>query len=753
MPANAAQPRRRLPPALLTAVALAVPACVIATTHRPDKASEPMSHSADKTSLVLPASSVPAGVTPATSRKPAYPASRREETADVLHGVTVKDPYRWLEQEKAPEVQAWMQAQDDLARKELAALPERAGFAKRLKELLYLDALGVPFRRGDRLFYGQRHKEKEKSLVYWRPLSGAGGEPRVLFDPNTWSKDLSEGLGGYTVSWDGKLVAYQRKSNNSDEATLHVMEVESGRALPVDVIPGAKYASPSWTPDGSGFYYTWLPTDPAIPAADRPGHAEVRFHELGTDPKTDALVHAKTGDPTAFHGVDLSRDGRWLLYSVQHGWTSNDLFLRDLQDPAGVFKPVVTGKSEHYETALWAGKLFIKTTDGAPLGRIVVADAQHPEPANWKVLVPERPGQPMGGFSIVGGHLAVVFLRDATERIELFTLEGKPVREQALPGLGSTSGMIGLEDDDTAYFSYESFNAPRELQQVSVKTGETKLLFRLQVPADTSQITVEQRFATSRDGTRVPYFVVAKKSVTASITPGAAPVIINGYGGFLSNETPYFSAAVLAWLERGGVWVSGVLRGGGEYGEPWHQDGMRQRKQNVFDDLFAVGEALVKTGVTTPAHLGVSGGSNGGLLVGAAVAQRPDLFRVALCGVPLLDMVRYHQFGSGATWISEYGSSADAEQFKALYAWSPYHHINANTAYPATLVLSADSDDRVDPMHARKFAAALQAASIGGPVLLRIERNAGHGGADKTAAAVEQLADEYAFAWEHLAAR
>ena len=292
---------------------------------------------------------------------------------------------------------------------------------------------------------------------------------------------------------------------------------------------------------------------------------------------------------------------------------------------------------------------------------------------------------------------------------------------------------------------------------MSVKTGETKLLFRLRVPADTAQLSVEQRFATSRDGTRVPYFVVAKKSVTASVTasvtPGTPPVIINGYGGFLVNQTPYFSAAVLAWLERGGVWVSAVLRGGGEYGEPWHQDGMRQRKQNVFDDLFAVGEALVKTGVTTQAHLGVSGGSNGGLLVGAAIAQRPDLFRVALCGVPLLDMVRYHQSGSGATWISEYGSSADAEQFKALYAWSPYHHLNPNTAYPATLVLSADSDDRVDPMHARKFSAALQAASTGGPVLLRIERNAGHGGADKTAAAVEQLADEYAFAWEHLTAR
>ena len=751
MPSSPAPARRRHPALPAAALAAALAACALgaprkgpeqpaATTNSTAKATPAMSK------LVLPRETVPAGVTAAAAHRPDYPATRRGEDNDALHGVTVKDPYRWLEEPKLAEVQAWMTAQDALTRKELTALPERAGFAARLKQLLYLDALGIPFRRGDRLFYGQRHKEKEKSLVYWRPV--AGGEPRVLFDPNTWSQGGTEGLGGFSISWDGRTAAYQRKQNNSDEATLHVIDVESGKEHAGDVIPGAKYASASWTPDGSGFYYTWLPTDPAIPTADRPGYAEVRFHKLGTDPKTDATVVPKLGDPTTFQSVDLSRDGRFLLRDVSHGWTSNDLYVRDLQDPKGAFKPVVTGKTEHYEARQWAGKLFVKTTEGAPLGRIVSVDPLHPEPGNWQVLVPERKDQPMSGFSIVGGQLAVVFLRDATERIELFDLEGRFVREQTLPGPGSTSGMIGLEDEPVAYYSYTSFNAPFQIHQVDLKTGHTSLLFKLQVPADTSTLLVEQQFATSRDGTRVPYFVVSKQGVPRD---GTAPALLNGYGGFLNNQTPYFSSSLLAWLEKGGVWASAVLRGGGEYGEPWHQDGMRSRKQNVFDDLFAVAEALVKTKVTSPAHLGVVGGSNGGLLVGAAVVQRPDLFRVALCGVPLLDMVRYHLFGSGATWISEYGSSADAEQFRALYAWSPYHHVVNGTAYPATLLLSADSDDRVDPMHARKFAAALQAATAGGPVLLRIQRNAGHGGADQIAATIEQRADEYAFAWEHLA--
>ena len=685
------------------------------------------------------------GIAPTSNSKPEYPPSRRTADADLLHGVTVADPYRWLEDARLPEVQAWMTAQDDLARRELAALPGRAALVERLNQLLYLDSVGIPVRRGDRVFFGQRHHDKEKVVVYWRPA--AGGEPQVLFDPNTWSADGNLGLGGYSISWDGRTVAYQVKQNNSDEALLKVMDVESCVISEVDTIPGAKYAHASWTPDGTGFYYTRLPIDPLISAAERPGHAEIRFHLLGQDPEQDPLVREKTGDPTTFLGAELSRDGRFLLLAVQRGWASNDLWLRDLSAPQGAFQPLVVGRPHLYSATVWAGRIFVKTSDGAPLGRIVEIDPACPGPAAWKELVPERRDQPLAGFSIVGARLAAVYLRDATERIELFELDGTPVREQALPGLGSTSGMVGLEEDDDAYFSFASYLVAPEIHRVSVKTGETSLYFRLQAPIDPAPYSVEQRFASSRDGTRVPYFVVARRDLRRD---GTAPTLLYGYGGFQVAETPGFSAGLYAFLERGGVWVDAVLRGGSEYGEPWHQAGMLLQKQNVFDDFFAVAEALCAEGITSPPHLGCYGGSNGGLLVGAAITQRPELFRAALCAVPLLDMVRYHLSGSGATWIGEYGAADDPEQFAVLHGYSPYHRTVPGIAYPATLLLSADSDDRVDPLHARKMAAALQAASTGGPVLLRIERNAGHGGADQVKAAVQQAADVYGFALKWL---
>ena len=698
-----------------------------------------------KATLIMPSTTVPPGIAPSSTLKPAYPATRRGGDKDLLHGKSVADPYRWLEQAQLAETQAWMTAQDAVARRELSALPERAGLVKRLEALLYNDSIGIPVRRGDRVFFGQRHHDKEKAIVYWRPASG--GEQRVLFDPNGWSAEGNVGLGSYSVSWDGRTVAYQLKLNNSDEAILKLMDVESGKVSEVDTIPGAKYAHASWMPDGQGFYYTRLPVDPKIPAAERPGHAEIRFHRLGQDPAGDALVRERTGDARTFQNVEVSRDGRTLLLSVQHGWASSDLWVRDLTDPAGSFRPLVVGRPNLYQASVWGGRIYLKTSDGAPLGRILVVDPRRPEPAAWKELVPERRDQPLEGISIVGGRIAAVYLRDATQRIELFELDGKPVREQALPGLGSTSGMIGLEDDDLAYFSFESFLVPPEIHQVNVRTGETKLFFKLQAPIDPAQFSLEQRFATSRDGARVPFFVVARKDLKRD---GQSPTLLYGYGGFQVAMTPAFRAGVYAFLERGGVWVSAVLRGGSEYGEPWHQAGMLLQKQNVFDDFFAVAEELGKQRIASPAHLAAYGGSNGGLLVGAAITQRPDLFRAAVCAVPLLDMVRYHQFGSGATWVGEYGSAADPEQFQALYGYSPYHHISNGVAYPATLLLSADSDDRVDPLHARKMAAALQAASTGGPVLLRIERNAGHGGADQVKASVEQLADVYAFALTQL---
>jgi prolyl oligopeptidase len=675
--------------------------------------------------------------------KPAYPPTRMTQASEVIHGVTVMDPYRSLEDEKSPEVQAWMKAQDDFTRQKLSALPERAAIAARLKELLYLDSLGAPIHRGTRYFFTRRHADREKSIVYWK--EGADGAEQVLLDPNGWSADGSAGLGAWSVSWDGARVAYGKKVNNSDEATLYVMDVATGKVSDVDVIEGAKYASASWTPDGAAFYYTRLPVDPKIPASERPGWADVRLHRIGTDPKTDALVKAKLGDPTTFQNVHITRDGRFLFLAVAHGWTSTEIWFRDLEKDAGAttWTPLATGVKAHFDVETFGRTFFVSTDDGAPKGRIFAVDPAKPARAAWKEIVPERKDAALQSFGVVGGKLALDYLKSASSLLEVRNLDGTPLREVPLPGIGSASNLSGRDDEDEAYFSFTSFTTPTSIFRTSVKSGATSLYFQVKVPADVSPYTVTQVFYPSKDGTRVSMFIVHRKDVRRD---GTARAVLEGYGGFLVSETPVFMASLFPWLERGGIYAVPNLRGGGEYGEEWHEAGMLLKKQNVFDDFAAAAAYLEKEKWTSRERLVLRGGSNGGLLLGAMVAQHPALFRVALCGVPLLDMVRYHLFGSGKTWISEYGSADDAAQFKALHAYSPYHHLKAGTKYPSVLLLSADSDDRVDPMHARKFAGALQAATTGGPVLLRIEKHAGHGGADLVKAAVEARADEYAFA-------
>ena len=681
----------------------------------------------------------------------AYPASRRVDQVDTLHGVRVSDPYRWLEDAQSPEVRAWTAAQDQVARDYLSKLPERDAIAARLKELFYVENVGTPRHLGDRWFFPRRAAGQEKFAVFWR--EGRHGADRVLLDPNTWSSDGSESLGVWSVSYDGKTVAYSVKSNNSDESTLYVMDVATGKKSAVDVIEGAKYAWPSWTPKSDGFYYTFLPaagTD-GTAIADRPGLAEVRFHRLGTDPKTDRRVHEKTGDARTFIGAEVSRDGRWLVATVEHGWTSTDVYFQDLHAPRPEWAPLVVGRDARFEVTVHRNRFFVRTNDGAPKYRILRVDPAHPARDRWTEIVGERSDATLEAMTVVGGRLSLAYLKDVVSQLEVRDEDGKLVRAIELPTLGSASALSGDADDDVAYYSFQSFTYPTEIFETSVGTGRTSTWYRLHVPVDPSKFAVEQSFATSRDGTRVPFFVVRARGAQGEPQPKVpAPTLLYGYGGFQAAQTPFFSSSAFPWLERGGVWVLANLRGGSEYGEEWHRQGMGRAKQHVFDDFFAIGEELVRRGDTTPDKLAALGASNGGLLVGAAITQRPDLFRVALCGVPLLDMVRYEHFGSGKTWVSEYGSVDDPDDFAALYAYSPYHHVTAGTKYPATLILSADSDDRVDPMHARKFAAELQWASSDGPVLLRVEKHSGHGGADLVRSAVEKVADEYAFAFDRL---
>ena len=689
----------------------------------------------------------PASAPPAASPdRPAYPATRAEPVKDTVHGVEIVDPFRWLEDVKSADVQAWMKAQDQFTRAALKSLPERDAIASRLKELYYIDAVSAPRHRKGRYFYSRRHANKEKGVVYWK--EGKQGEEKVLFDPNTWSEDGSISLGYWNPSWDGKRVAYKIQQNNSDEATMYVFDVATGKRSDIDVIEGAKYASASWTPSGDGFYYIWLPTDPKINVADRPGYAEVRFHVIGEDPKKDRIIKERTGDPTTFLAADLSKDGRFLLLPVYHGWTSSDVWFRDLRTPGktGPDRPLIVGQKAHYNVEVHKDRFYVHTDEGAPRYRVFEVNPDRPERASWKEIVPERADATLESASIIGGHLVLGYLKDASSRVEIRALDGKLMRELPLPGIGTVHGPVGLPDEDDGYFQFESYTTPPEIHATSIKTGKTDLYTRISVPVDPSPYTVDQAFFPSKDGTRISMFIVRRKDLPRD---GSAKTILYGYGGFQSSQTPGFISSIYPWLERGGVFAVANLRGGGEYGEAWHRDGMLLKKQNTFDDFIAAAEHLISEKYTRPDRLAIQGGSNGGLLVGAAMTQRPDLFAAVLCSVPLLDMVRYHLFGSGKTWISEYGSADDPEQFRALFGYSPYHRVKDGAEYPAVLLLSADSDDRVDPMHARKFAAALQSTSTGGPVLLRIEKNSGHGGADLIRAAVEKGADQYAFALAH----
>jgi prolyl oligopeptidase len=697
--------------------------------------------------VVVASASVPLRARPAggASGSAGYPPTRIQDVVENLHGTEVHDPYRWLEDAGSPEVQAWMKDQDGFTRQHLGSLAGREHLAERLRQVLYADSASVPSRHGSRLFFTRRRADQEKAVLYWR--EAAGGPEHALIDPNLLSDDGSVSLGDWRPSRDGKVLAYALSANNADEATLHVMDVGTGREHDVDRIEGAKYASPSWTPRGDGFYYTWLPTDPSIPVAERPGYAEIRFHALGTDPAADPVIRARTGDPEQFVWPSVSRDGHW-LFSVKSTFSRDELSFRDLRREGSPWQVLVEGVEAQYSVEAWEDRFYLTTNDGASRWRVLRADPADPDRRHWAEIVPEADGAVLQDASVVGGRLALSYLADAASEIELRTLDGQLVRRVPLPGIGSSGGIAGNPDEDEAYFAFDSFTTPPEIYRTSIASGKTDRWFKRQVPVDPGPYAVEQVFYSSRDGTRVPMFLVHRKDLPRD---GTTPFLLYGYGGFSVNMQSSFAGTLYPWLEAGGGFALPNLRGGAEYGEDWHRAGRLGNKQNVFDDFIAAAEHLVAEGYTRPERLAIQGGSNGGLLMGAALIQRPDLFRAVICQVPLLDMVRYHLFGSGRTWVSEYGSAERAEDFKWLYAYSPYHHVRAGTAYPAVLFGSSDSDDRVDPLHARKMAAALQAASPGDrPVLLRIEANAGHAGADLVRSTVEEYTDDYAFLFDQL---
>jgi len=675
-----------------------------------------------------------------------YPPSRRDDVVERLHGVAVHDPYRWLEDPSRPEVQEWMKAQDGYARAHLAKLPGRDALAARFAEVFYYDQIDPPEHRGGRYFFSRKHKDKEKAIVHWK--QGEHGDEKVLLDPNTWSSDGSAGLHGWWPSWDGRYVAFNRSEHNADETTMSVIDVATGKLLP-DTIAGTKYGQASWAADHRGFYYVWVPPSSAqLPVADRPGQAELRFHALGTDPVKDPVVHEAIRNPQVFLGGVASRDGHWLFAEVRHGWNSTDVYFKDLRAHQQGWTVLVEGVAATFTVHSFRDVFYVRTNDGAPRFRIYAVDPRRPARANWREIVAERDAT-LESFAVVGGSLALGYLRSAASFVELHDLHGTLIRKLELPPLGSASPMRGLPDEDDAYLAYTSFTEPHVVYKVSIRRGTITEWARVSLPIDTSKFMTEQVRYPSKDGTEITMFLVHRKD---AVKDGKTPTYLTGYGGFALPVLPGFVssrsswAAHAVWLEHGGMIAVPNLRGGDEYGEEWHKAGMLLVKQHVFDDFIAAARWLETTGWTSRDHLAISGGSNGGLLMGAAITQAPELFKAVVCEVPLLDMVRYHLFGSGKTWVPEYGSAEDPAQFQALYAYSPYHHVKPGVAYPAVLMSSADHDDRVDPLHARKFTALLQGAAGGdAPVWLRIQTNAGHGGVDQVKEKIQQNADTYAF--------
>lgn len=672
-----------------------------------------------------------------------YPETRRVPQVDEQFGVKVADPYRWLENDVRtdPEVAKWVADENAVTNAYLATLPGRDIFAARLKQLLDYERFGVPVKKGGRYFYTRNAGLQNQAVLYVR--DSVNGNGRVLVDPNTWSKDGATALAEWTPSEDGHKLLYAVQDGGTDWRTVKVLDVASGATS--DQIDWVKFSSLSWAKDGSGFYYSRF----AAPAEGAKFQAlnenqQVYFHKLGTPQSADPLIYATPGKPRQGHNATVTDDGKWLVITTHEGTDNRyEITVIDLTAPKPAPRTIFKGL-QHQWTLVGnvGGNFYWLTNKDAPRLRIVATNlyARSAE-------VPEHEVVPQGrdvldGASIVGGKLLLSYLADVKSEVRRYTLDGKSDGVVPLPGIGDVGGFSGDQDDPETFYAFTSFATPTTIYRYDVATGKATPWAAPKVAFDPSRYSVEQRFYASKDGTRVPMFVVKRKDVT-----GPAPTLLYAYGGFNISVTPAFSATRIAWLEQGGVLAVANIRGGGEYGKPWHDAGRLANKQNVFDDFIAAGEYLKAQHVTGPDQLVIQGGSNGGLLVGAVTNQRPDLFAAALPAVGVMDMLRFDRFTAGRYWVDDYGYPSKKADFKTLYAYSPYHNIRPGKAYPAILAETADTDDRVVPGHTFKYTAALQAADLGPkPRLVRIETRAGHGSGKPTDKVIAETADAWAFA-------
>ena len=670
-----------------------------------------------------------------------YPAARKADQVDDYHGVKVADPYRWLEDLDSQETRTWVEAENKLTFSFLSSIPARTRIKDRLTKLWNYEKYGIPFKEGNCYFYSRNSGLQNQSVLY--SVTSIDGEPKVLLDPNTLSTDGTVALSGMNISNNGKLLAYSLSASGSDWQEWRVRDVETGKDL-ADDLRWVKFSDASWAHDDSGFFYCRYdePQNDSLKATNY--FQKVYFHKLDTPQSDDTLVYERPDQKDWLFGAHVTEDGNYLIISVFQGTdTKNRIYYKDLRNKDAQVVKLLDNFDAAYSFIGNRGTRFWFQTDlQASRGKIIEIDVNQPARDNWKVIVPES-REALQSATFVDQQFVLNYLRDAYTQVRLYDLSGKLVREVQFPGIGSAEGFGGKSTDKETFYSFTGFTTPTTIYRYDTTSGKSSVFREPKVDFNPADFETKQVFYTSKDGTRVPMFLTYKKGLKLD---GNNPTYLYGYGGFNVSLSPAFSVGNLVWMELGGVCAQPNLRGGGEYGEEWHQAGMKLKKQNVFDDFIRAGEWLIENKYTSTPKLAIGGGSNGGLLVGAAMTQRPDLFGAAVPQVGVMDMLRFEKFTIGWAWVSDYGSSDNADEFKALYAYSPLHKIKPGTSYPATMVTTADHDDRVWPGHSFKFAATLQAAQAGSaPVLIRIETKAGHGAGKPTAKVIEEIADRWSF--------
>jgi prolyl oligopeptidase len=674
---------------------------------------------------------------------PDYPLTPTVDAVDLLHGEAIPDPYRWLEDGESSETRAWTEQQNAQTEAYLARVPGRQRIRLRLQELLAIGALSVPTPTRGRYMYQRRDGSQNQPVLYVR--DGVDGEDRVAIDLNALDPAGTTALDWYYPDDQGRLLAYGLSENGSEQSVLQVLDLSTDRTLP-DRIPRTRAADLAWLPDATGFYYTRSPAPGEVPAGEEHYHRAVYFHQLGADPAADPLIY-RPAEKEHWPGVSVSPDGRWLLIAVARTFDQTDLYLQDRIAQTSLVT-VARDLPASFEGEIAHGRLFLRTNLEAPTYRVYVVDPERPDRGTWRELVPPRSDAVLDGMKVTGDRLVLTYLERASSRLWLADLDGRMLQEVALPTLGSLFGVGAEWDGREVFYGFSSYTVPPSVYRIDLETGLQSLWRRVDADIDPERFEVVQASFPSRDGTPVTMFLVHR---TGLVRDGQHPTYLTGYGGFNISMSPAFSRSLLLWLEQGGVVAVPNLRGGGEYGESWHQGGMLANKQNSFDDFIAAAEWLIREGYTTPGRLAAAGGSNGGLLMGAVLTQRPELFRAIVIQVPLLDMLRYHRFLIARLWIPEYGSADDPEQFAWLRAYSPYHHVRPGVPYPAVLLATAESDTRVDPMHARKMTARLQAVTTSSrPILLRLESRAGHGAGKPLSKVLDELSDTWTFVFSEL---